>query len=224
MLSLYAGSSLASEAVGYPSPDQRLLYKPLEAPKYRYIFLSPPHPVAPGLLPTLSTEILIIGSGAGGGVAASRLSEKYKTLVLDKGVYAPTGEKSRGQMEAFEELYQNGGFMASESGTISVLAASTFGGGTTINWSASLHTQHFVREEWAKEKGLDWFLSDGYTSSLDTVSMGVNLDLKSRSASVWASRRTSSSKAERMASCFKEVKPSATMLMLFLYVFESDAR
>jgi long-chain-alcohol oxidase len=114
--------------------------------------------------------VLIIGSGAGGGVVASRVAPAYETLVIDKGVYAPTGAKHRGQSEALEEMYQNGGFIASESGTISILAGSVFGGGTAINWSGSLKTQHYVREEWAKKKGLSWFLSKGYSDALDAVS------------------------------------------------------
>ena len=66
-------------------------------------------------------------------------------------------------------MYQNGGFIASESGTISILAGSVFGGGTSINWSGSLKTQHYVREEWATKKGLGWFLTKGYSDALNAV-------------------------------------------------------
>jgi long-chain-alcohol oxidase len=157
------------EAIGYPSPDRRLLGRPLTAPKFTYSFITPPSPAEGSGLPIITTQVLIIGSGAGGGVVASRLARDYETLVIDKGVYAPTGKKHRGQSEAFEEMYQNGGFIASESGTISILAGSVFGGGTSINWSGSLKTQHYVREEWAKKKGLGWFLTKGYSDALDAV-------------------------------------------------------
>jgi long-chain-alcohol oxidase len=169
LLSLYLSDPTVLEAVGYPSPDRRLLSRPLTSPAFTYDFVTPPSPVEGSGLPIINTQVLIIGSGAGGGVVASRLAEDYETLVIDKGVYAPTGEKHRGQSEALEEMYQNGGFFASESGTISVLAGSVFGGGTAINWSGSLKTQHYVREEWAKKKGLGWFLSKGYSDALDAV-------------------------------------------------------
>jgi long-chain-alcohol oxidase len=170
-LSLYTSDPTILEAVGYPSPDRRLLARPLTKPAFTYTFIDPPTSSAPDMIPTITTEVLIIGSGSGGGVAASRLAKEYQTLVIDKGVYAPTGERHRGQAEAMEELYQYGGFFASESGSISLLAGSVFGGGTAINWSGSLKTQHYVREEWAKKNGLDWFLSDGYSQALDTVSL-----------------------------------------------------
>jgi long-chain-alcohol oxidase len=166
---IYGCSPIAIDAIGYPSPARRLLSKPLKAPSYTYTFINPP-PATSSSLPTVYTDILVIGSGAGGGVVASRLAPSHKLLVIDKGIYAPTGEKSRGEAEGFNDLYQNGGFIGSESGSISVLAASVFGGGTAINWSGSLKTQHYVREEWARKKGLDWFLSDGYTQALDAVS------------------------------------------------------
>ena len=169
MLSLYLSDPTVLEAVGYPSPDRRLLGRPLTSPDFIYDFITPPPPMKASEFPIINTQVLIIGSGAGGGVAASRLASEYETLVIDKGVYAPTGIKHRGQSEALEEMYQNGGFIASESGTISILAGSVFGGGTAINWSGSLKTQHYVREEWAKKKGLDWFLSKGYSDALDVV-------------------------------------------------------
>ncbi len=117
----------------------------MKAPSYIYTFLEPTTEV-------IHTEILIIGSGAGGGVVASVLSrggdvdalaktdqglpsdggshsddkkptkKGFKCLIVEKGIYAPTGEKSRSQAEGFKELYQSGGVMVSESGSISVLA------------------------------------------------------------------------------------------------------
>ncbi|WWD20494.1 hypothetical protein CI109_104970 [Kwoniella shandongensis] len=173
---IYAYSDLLCDAIGYPSPNRRKLYKTLEKPKFAYSFITPRAAVAPSTIPVFNTEVLIIGSGAGGGVASSRIAKDYKTLIVEKGVYAPTGEKSRSQHEAFEELFQNAGIIATESGSTTIFAGSVFGGGTTVNWSGSLKTQHFVRDEWAKEKGLEWFLSDGYTEALDAVCarMGVS--------------------------------------------------
>lgn len=126
---------------------------------------------------TLDTDVLIIGSGAGGGVVAKVLSDNgNKCLIVEKGIYAPTGEKSRSQLEGFGELYQYGGFFSSENCSISILAGSVFGGGTAINWSASFRTPHHVRQEWAEKYGLDYFLSDGFADSVDAVCdrMGVS--------------------------------------------------
>ena len=71
-------------------------------------------------------------------------------------------------------LLENGGVIMSDSGSIAVLAGSTLGGGGTVNWSASLQPQSFVREEWAAE-GLPFFTSPAFQSGLDRVCghMGV---------------------------------------------------
>jgi hypothetical protein len=52
---------------------------------------------------------------------------------------------------------------------VSPRSGSVFGGGTTINWSGSLKTQHYVREQWAKQYGLEHFLSDDFAQSLEAV-------------------------------------------------------
>lgn len=60
---------------------------------------------------------------------------------------------------------------------MAVVAGQTFGGGGTVNWSASLQTQAFVRKEWA-ERGLPFFTSAEFQESLDRVChrMGVSTD------------------------------------------------
>lgn len=64
----------------------------------------------------------------------------------------------------------------SEDGSITVTAGSTFGGGGTVNWSASLQTQHFVRKEWAQDRKLPFFESEAFQACLDRVcgQMGVS--------------------------------------------------
>ena len=53
-------------------------------------------------------------------------------------------------------LYENGGLLTSEDGNISILAGSSLGGGTTVNWSASFRTPEHVLEDWIN-LGLDQF-------------------------------------------------------------------
>lgn len=90
---------------------------------------------------------------------ASKLAESGKSvLVIEKGVYHHEDDFITNETVGFENLYENGGFTPSFEGSINVLAGSVFGGGTTVNWCASLKLQHFVREEWAKQ-GLTHFLS-----------------------------------------------------------------
>ncbi|KAG9858364.1 long-chain fatty alcohol dehydrogenase, partial [Aureobasidium melanogenum] len=56
-----------------------------------------------------------------------------------------------------------------------ILAGSCFGGGGTVNWSASLQLQPFVRQEFAKKHNLPYFESSAFQHDMDAVceTMGV---------------------------------------------------
>lgn len=61
---------------------------------------------------------------------------------------------------------------------MNVASGSIWGGGGTVNWSASLQPQDFVRKEWAQEKGLEFFETLEFQKCLDRVCerMGVSAD------------------------------------------------
>ncbi|KAI7823873.1 GMC oxidoreductase-domain-containing protein [Gamsiella multidivaricata] len=67
--------------------------------------------------------------------------------------------------------------LTSTDGAITVLAGSTWGGGTTVNWCASLQLPYFVREEWAK-MGLPHFTSPAYQRSIDAVTERLHISDK----------------------------------------------
>ena len=126
----------------------------------------------------IETDVVIIGSGCGGGVCAKNLAEAgHRVLVVEKAYYFPPAHLPMTEADAGFHLYQNGGVDSSDDNSISVVAGQAWGGGGTINWSASLQTQGFVRKEWA-DKGLTSFTSAEFQNSLDRVCqrMGVSID------------------------------------------------
>jgi hypothetical protein len=125
---------------------------------------------------TLETDIVIIGSGCGGGVCAKVLAEAgHRVLVVDKGYYFSPEQLPMPQAEGMYHLYENRGFIGSADNSINVLAGSCWGGGGTVNWSVALQTQGFVRREWAEQHGLPFFATQEFQDSLDRVCkfMGV---------------------------------------------------
>ena len=87
----------------------------------------------------LATDIVIIGSGAGGGVVAAELAQAgHKVLVLEKAPYRHHTDLSMNELDSVSNLYERGGALQSENGGIQILAAKAWGGGTFVNWSASL--------------------------------------------------------------------------------------
>jgi choline dehydrogenase-like flavoprotein len=118
---------------------------------------------------------VIVGSGCGGSVAAKNLAEAgYRVLVVEKSYHYPSKYFPMNFTEGFVNMFEGGGAVISDNGSMAALAGSTWGGGGTINWAAALQTQGYVRREWASN-GLPFFESYEYQQSLDRVCdrMGV---------------------------------------------------
>lgn len=126
----------------------------------------------------LETDVVVVGSGCGGGVCAKNIAEAgNRVIVVEKAYHYPTEHLPMSESDAAMHLYMNGGVIQSDDNSIAVIAGEAFGGGGTINWSASLQTQRFVRDEWADD-GLPFFTSQEFQNSLDRVChrMGVSVD------------------------------------------------
>ncbi|KAG1472676.1 hypothetical protein G6F56_001399 [Rhizopus delemar] len=121
------------------------------------------------LTDVMKFDAIVIGSGAGGGVVSAELAKAGKSvLVIEKGRYYHETDFVPKELEGNSNLYEHGGMASSVTGSLKVMAGSVFGGGTTVNWCASLKLQSFVREEWAKQD-LPYFLSPKFSRDLDTV-------------------------------------------------------
>ena len=141
---------------------------------FEYSFIQLP----PGPPETLETDVVIVGSGCGGGVCAKNLAESgQRVIVADKAYHWPPEYLPMTEKDSGIHLFANGGIESADDGSIAVIAGQAWGGGGTINWSASLQTQAFVRKEWA-DKGLNFFTSSKFQESLDRVCqrMGVSCE------------------------------------------------
>lgn len=131
---------------------------------------------SPGCSLDIQTDVVIVGSGCGAGICAKNLAEAgFSVLVAEKGRHFPSTHYPMQRGDGGVQLMENGGTVMSDDGSTAVLAGSCFGGGGTVNWSASLQTQQYVRQEWA-DRGLPFFTSGEFQDCLDRVceEMGVS--------------------------------------------------
>jgi len=130
----------------------------------------------------IATDVVIVGSGCGAGVVAHKLATEFgkglNVLVIEKGWHFDASHFPMSQTTGLANLFEAGGVIESDDGSITVTAGSCFGGGGTVNWSASLQPQDFVRKEWAQERKLEFFETEDFQKCLDRVwkHMGVTGD------------------------------------------------
>ncbi len=128
---------------------------------------------------TLECDTVVIGSGAGGGVVAGELAMAGKSVVvLEKGGYNSESDFTYQEAQATPELYLKRGLLSTKDLSMFILAGSTLGGGTVVNWNTSFRTPDDVLEEWARVSGLSDFTNPALQESFAAVErrMQVNTD------------------------------------------------
>jgi choline dehydrogenase-like flavoprotein len=148
------------KAFGYPGPT----VTPRAEPK-------PIEPLAPdGDDLELEADVCVVGSGSGGGVIAGTLAEQgLKVCVLEAGGYFNETDFNQLELWAYENMYWRGGPVPTADMNVTLYAGASLGGGTTINWTNCLRTRPWVREQWAREHGLEGVDGPEFDRHLDAV-------------------------------------------------------
>ncbi|MDB4834282.1 GMC family oxidoreductase N-terminal domain-containing protein, partial [Acidimicrobiia bacterium] len=120
-------------------------------------------------------EVAVIGSGAGGGIAANLLNQKYEVGIFDKGHF-PNGETNN-ETFGYHNFYETHAIQQTRGYKVQLLAGMGIGGGTSINWTTSLRTPDNILSEWdALTQQNNYFNSDSFNKSLDYICQNLNVD------------------------------------------------
>lgn len=104
----------------------------------------------------LEADVLIVGTGAGGGVAAEILSQAgLKVVMLEEGGlnFASRDFKLK-EADAYPQLYQESAGRQTKDKAITILQGRTVGGSTTVNWTSSFRTPPTTLQHWQQHYGL----------------------------------------------------------------------
>jgi choline dehydrogenase-like flavoprotein len=103
-------------------------------------------------------DVVIVGSGAGGAVAAATLAEAgLDVLVLEAGEHYNRDNYPAGRLEAIAALYREAGLtIAQGRPPIPVPVAKVVGGTTVINSGTCFRAPDQILETWRSEFGVSW--------------------------------------------------------------------
>ena len=171
-------------AVAYAGPDPQTGSNPMwagfgypGAPQIEPGCVEAPTPFMPDAETVLEADVCVVGSGAGGGLIAGVLAQAgLDVVVLEAGGNFNEPDFTGLELPAFQQMFWRGGPTPSADFNVSLLAGYTLGGGPTVNWSNCLRTPAHVREQWAREFGLEGVEGPDFDRHIDAVwtRLGVN--------------------------------------------------
>ena len=94
----------------------------------------------------LEADVVVVGSGAGGGLIAARLAAAGRdVLVVEAGPYIAEPELPADELAAFDRLYLDHGMTSTADVGVSILSGAALGGGTLMNWTTSIEPPTDIR-------------------------------------------------------------------------------
>jgi len=107
---------------------------------------------------TVEADVIIIGTGAGGGVSAEVLSQAgLKVVMIEEGGLYTSDDFNMDELEAYGTLYQEGAARATKDGAISIFQGRAVGGTTVVNWTSSFRTPDPTLNHWGQHHGVKGF-------------------------------------------------------------------
>jgi choline dehydrogenase-like flavoprotein len=103
----------------------------------------------------LEADVVIVGTGAGGGTAAETLSKAgLRVVLLEAGPLKTSSDFDMQERAAYRDLYQEGTGRGTKDGGMVILQGRSVGGSTTVNWTTSFRTPPETLKFWAEQMGV----------------------------------------------------------------------
>ncbi len=105
--------------------------------------------------PTFEADVVIVGTGAGGGVSADILSAAgLRVILVEEGPLRSSSDFRMREAEAYPDLYQDSAARRTSDKGIGILQGRCVGGSTTVNWTSAFRTPPETLAYWQRDRGL----------------------------------------------------------------------
>lgn len=125
---------------------------------------------------TLEADVIIVGTGAGGGIAAEMLSGAgLRVVMVEEGRYRRPEEIPLREPWSLSRLYREGGAMPTRDGALTVVQGRTVGGSTVVNWTSSFRTPAQTLVHWHDEHGIEGLGEDDLAPWFEAIEARLNI-------------------------------------------------
>ena len=126
---------------------------------------------------TIEADVIIIGTGAGGGVSAEVLSQAgLKVVMIEEGGLHTSDDFNMDELEALPSLYQEGATRSSKDGAINILQGRAVGGTTVVNWTSSFRTPAATLNHWGSHHGVKGFSPEEMQPYFEKMEQRLNVE------------------------------------------------
>lgn len=117
---------------------------------------------------TAEADVVIVGTGAGGGTTAEILAKSGLSVILvEEGRLYHQKDFRMDELTSYANLYQEGMSRVTKDGAIAILQGRCVGGSTTVNWTSSFRTPDATLNYWSERFGLDALTPDAMAPWFD---------------------------------------------------------
>ena len=126
--------------------------------------------------PTLEADVCVVGTGAGGGVAAEILTRAGLSVILvEEGPLKSSRDFKMREADAYPQLYQESAARKTADKAINVLQGRCVGGSTTVNWTSSFRTPDTTLRFWRERLGLAGYTPEALASWFDAMERRLSI-------------------------------------------------
>lgn len=145
----------------------------------------------------LDADVLVVGSGAAGSVAAKILAEAGRSVIVaEEGGYVPPEEYARFRpTEAMRRMYRDGGTTTAvgigDTPLMSILAGRVVGGSSVLTGGVVFRIPEHILHHWSRDLGLEEMSPEGLEAAYESVEAEshvetVPVEMQSRSTTLFA--------------------------------------
>lgn len=125
---------------------------------------------------SVSCDVCIVGSGAGGAVLAEKLAVAgKKVIVLEDGGYHTSDTFTLEERSMMPRLYQEGSARATADQGILIAQGRAVGGTTVVNWTTCFRTPKRVIEHWHEHHGVEGVTHEALVPHWEEIEKRLNV-------------------------------------------------